>query len=105
MPDMTQDQVLATGFTSDEIAELTKLVLPPDQQAALLEAGASGDITGFAKSVTLSLEFSSTKKRDDAKELIRKLCGDEKRKAGDLVLEAAKAYAATPRKGRKVSAA
>lgn len=100
LPDMTQEQVLATGFASEELAELVKLVLPPDEQAALLEASAGGDITGFAKSVTLSVEFSSTDKRDAAKDLLRKLAGDANQKAGDLMFDAVKGYAAIPRKVR-----
>lgn len=93
---MSAEDILATGFDRENIEELCRLAAPPDDAAAALESEI-GEITGFANSITLSLEFSTAEKRDEAKAVLRELAGARKRKAGDLVLDMAKAGRAAKR--------
>ena len=69
-PSMTGDDVLAIGFVQENIAELMALVQEPDEAAKLLEEQA-GDLSGFANSVTLTVEFATVAERDQAKELLK----------------------------------
>jgi ParB-like chromosome segregation protein Spo0J len=86
LPRMTQADVLATGFSQDQVQNLVALTLPPDEQARLLEQGV-GELDGFGKSITLSVEFDTVKDRDAAKELLRALAADRGKKAGKVMLD------------------
>lgn len=101
-PDMTQEDVYASGFEPDNIQELIKLTVPPDEAAAALEDDA-GALEAFAASITLSIEFETVARRDEAKELLRALAKESGVKAGDLVLDRVKAAAAA--RGKKKRAA
>ena len=102
LPSMTTDDVLATGFTQDQLVELTHLALTPEQQAALLEDGV-GELTSFAKSITLSIEFDTAEERDAAKELLKKVATERNVKAGRVVAEAVRAFAAMKGKRRPLA--
>lgn len=96
-PDMTFDDALATGFAFEQIDELVKLVVPLDVAADDLE-GQIGDLTGFGKSITLSIEFGTVEARDEAKKIVVERLKQEGRKPGDVLLELMRAHAALPRK-------
>lgn len=87
LPGMTADDVLATGFSSDQLQELVRLTLSPEEQAALLEGGV-GDLTGFANSITLSIEFDTAAERDKTKELLKAIATARGKKAGKVVADA-----------------
>jgi ParB-like chromosome segregation protein Spo0J len=94
-PKMTGDDVLATGFAQENIAELIALVAPVDDAAALLEEQA-GELTGFASSVTLTVEFETVEQRDQAKELLKAAAG-KGGKPGTFLLRAMRAAKASGR--------
>jgi ParB-like chromosome segregation protein Spo0J len=96
LPHMTGADVLATGFTQDQLSELVRLTLPPDEQARLLEDGV-GELGDFGKSITLSVEFDTVKDRDAAKALLKQMAQERKRKAGRLVLDLLRAAGAGKR--------
>lgn len=96
---MTLDDVVATGFRTEEIDQAIALTLPPDEQARMLEDDI-GSLDGFAKSITLSLEFDSVEQRDEAKELLRAMCQDRGKKAGPVALEALKGMRVTQKPQR-----
>ena len=89
-PDMTMDDVLATGFQPVEIDGMIKLLVSPEDEAAALEAGI-GDLAGFGASITLSVEFATVEARDEAKVLLKSATLGGKQKPGDLMLRAIKA--------------
>lgn len=93
-PGMTMDDVLATGFRPENIDQLVLLVAPVDDLAGALEREAS-EMTSFASSITLSVEFDTVEQRDAAKELLRSESKDQGKKAGVLLLRALKAHAAS----------
>jgi ParB-like chromosome segregation protein Spo0J len=94
LPRMSNDDFPALGFDRDEVAELVKLAMPPDDQAAALEADALG-LAGFAKSVTLTVEFETVADRDAAKDLLREQAIGAKAKAGTVLLKAIRGRQAT----------
>ena len=83
--DMSADDVLASGFAEDDISELIAAAASPEEQAKLLEDSV-GELDGFGASITLSLEFSTVKLRDEAKELVREAAKARSKKGGDMVL-------------------
>ena len=88
-PNMTMDDVLATGFAPVEIDEMIGLLASPDDAAKLLE-DSIGNLGGFGASITLSLEFTTVEGRDEAKALLKAATANGD-KAGDLVLGTIKA--------------
>ena len=88
-PNMTMDDVLASGFEPVEIDEMIGLLASPDAAAEALE-GDMGDLSGFGASITLSLEFTTVEGRDEAKALLKAATANGD-KAGDLVLGTIKA--------------
>ena len=94
-PKMTGDDVLATGFAQENIAELMALVAPLDEAAKLLEEQA-GDLSGFASSVTLTVEFETVEQRDQAKDLL-KAATTKGSKPGTFLLRAMRAAKASGR--------
>lgn len=103
-PTATMDDFASTGFLPDQVEELMKLVKPIDEQIAELEAGV-GEIAGFAKSITLSVEFESTDARDAAKASLLTAAKAQGRKAGMVLLDALRAQDALGGKRRKKVAA
>ncbi len=90
--DASFDQI-AIGFDQDEIAELVRQALEgPEDEAARLEREAA-ELGGFGKSITLTVEFDTVERRDEAKELMRALAGDKK--AGVVLAKLLKAEAAS----------
>jgi ParB-like chromosome segregation protein Spo0J len=103
LPNMTTQDVLATGFQSDELAELVRLTNPIDVQAAELEAGI-GELGGFGKSITLSVEFDTTEERDRVKEQLRDLAKERGVKAGRLISEAVRGMTVMKKPGARAKA-
>jgi ParB-like chromosome segregation protein Spo0J len=89
-PDMTMDDVLATGFAPVEIDEMIGLLANPDDAARLLEDNI-GDLGGFGASITLSIEFATVEGRDEAKAILKAAAQQSGKKPGDLMLKAVKA--------------
>lgn len=87
LPSMTTEDVVATGFEADNLAELVRLAGESDDIATGLEEEAEG-LSGFAKSVTLTVEFDTVEQRDAAKQLLSDAAKEAGRKAGALLLEA-----------------
>lgn len=98
---LSDDDALAIGFGLDEIGELIKLARPPEVLAEELE-GAAAELGGFAKSVTLTIEFDTVAQRDQAKEMLAAAAKARGKKAGAVLLavltEAKLAGAPTPQK-------
>lgn len=90
---MTAEDVLATGFTQEQVDEMLAATMSPDEQAALLEQNI-GDLEGFARSVTLSVEFDTVEQRDEAKTLLSARAKVSGVKAGAVVVEAVRALGA-----------
>jgi len=84
---MTPDDVLASGFTAEEVAELVGQASPPEQVADELEQQA-GDLVAFARSVTLTVEFNTVEQRDAVKEVLAAAVKQRGVKAGVVVQEA-----------------
>lgn len=100
-PDMTVQDILATGFSMVEIDQAVSLVTPIDEQAMQLEAEASAlSLDGFGRSITFSLEFDTVEHRDEAKELLKALAGP-KGDAGAVLLRALRGMSATAPKKNK----
>ncbi len=94
--------IAALGFTAEQVETLTALCAPPNELADQLEQEAQGlGLGGFAKSVTLTVEFETVAQRDEAKGLLRELAGEDG-KAGVVLMEALQASRAVGRrrKGR-----
>jgi ParB-like chromosome segregation protein Spo0J len=98
--DMSADDVLASGFDGEEIDELVRLVAPPDDLAAALEADAAG-LSPIAGAHTLTIDFSTEAAKVEAKDLLRAMVADRKERAGDAVLRLARQSRAA--NGRKTS--
>lgn len=99
--DSSFDQI-AIGFDQQEIDELIRQALEtPEDEALRLEREAA-ELGGFGKSITLTVEFDTVERRDEAKELMRALAGDKK--AGVVLAKLLKAEAAS-RKIRPKAAA
>lgn len=105
---MTPEDVLASGFSAEEVAELVGQASPPELVANELEQQA-GDLTAFARSVTLTVEFNTVEQRDAVKEVLAAAVKQRGVKAGVVVQEAlAKLPApkqATGKRGAKQPAA
>lgn len=92
LPVMKPIDVLATGYTAEQLQELVKLTLPP--------VNVQGDtIADFGKSITFSVEFDTVKDRDAAKVLLKALAEERGKKAGKVVLELLK----TVRRGKNAA--
>ena len=78
---LLDDEVRNMGFTVDEKQRFIDVASPPD-----IEPDGS-DITEFAKSVTLSIEFDSVDQRDRAKRLLIERAKIENKKSGSILLE------------------
>lgn len=100
---MTIDDIIATGFEPENIDELVRLVAEPEQVADALEEGV-GELSTFAKSVTLTVEFETTAARDEAKALLWDAAKERGCKAGTVALDAVKAMSATKRRKKKEAA-
>lgn len=83
---MTVSDIDATGFSPDQLDELQRLTRPPEELAAELERQAEQSVGGFAKSVTLSIEFDTVEQRDEAKTILKAMVADGKIRAGVLLL-------------------
>lgn len=71
---MTPDEILSTGFSAKEID-------------SMLEDDDEGDLTTFASSVTLSLQFDSPEQRDAVKAVLKERAAKANKKSGTLVYE------------------
>jgi hypothetical protein len=93
--EMTVDDVLATGFEQENIDELVRLAQPADVIASELEAEANAEgLNTFAAAVTLSIEFDTVKARDAARDYLREVSKEQKRKPGAIISEAIKLLSA-----------
>lgn len=72
MPDLTDAEVLAVGFTREEMEQLSAVVADPLEQADALE-GSVTDLSSLPQIPTLSVVFGSAEDRDSAKEALRRL--------------------------------
>lgn len=85
---MTVDEIMATGFQPGEVDELMGLAAGTGEQAEALERAAAADLDGFARSVTLTVEFDTVERRDAVKEALRAMAAERGAKPGALVEEA-----------------
>lgn len=76
------EEALDLGFTQDEAIKFMRLI-EPDTTPLSKEDGE--EIQGFAKSITLSIEFSSLEDRDRVKKQLMERSEVEKKRAGDIV--------------------
>lgn len=96
------------GLEEDEGLKYIRLIEPDvalarDPQTS---AASSGHVTGFGRSITLSLEFTTTAVRDQIKALLQERVELEGKKAGDIVAACLIApKAATVAKAKKKKAA
>lgn len=104
-PRLQLSDVQATGFTAEQVENLTRLCAPPEALAQQLEDDAQRlGLGGFAKSVTLTVEFDTVAQRDEAKGLLRELAADG-RKAGAVLAEALRLVQVSPKRRRAAKAA
>lgn len=75
---LTEDDRALMGFTDDEAAKLLSLVEPPTVPEG-------DDLSSFGRSVTLSLQFADTKRRDAVKDLLKKRAEAMNVSSGDVV--------------------
>ena len=86
-PNMTMDDVLASGFEPVVIDEMIALLTVPPEVG---KSEGGEELSGFGTSITLSIEFSTVGARDEAKALLKAATANG-HKAGDLVLGTIKA--------------
>lgn len=86
--DLTLDQILATGFTAEEVDSSIALIMTPEEEASALENDAREmELGGFGKSITLTIECSTVEERDLLKAALKVACADG-RKPGRVVTDA-----------------
>ncbi len=85
MDEMLGSQVTAMGFDNAEVEELIRSVSEEGDLPATVPEP-SEDITVFARSVTLTLEFDTVDNRDLAKDLLKTRAHERGVKVGNLVL-------------------
>lgn len=92
--DLSDSEILGIGFGKDEIDEIVKQALDPDDMAAQLEREAQEAIDGFARAVTLTVEFDTVERRDTAKAKLKELVIQSGRgcKPGVILLESLQAH-------------
>ena len=90
-PEMNLEDVLATGFEAEQINEMIKLHSTVEEQLDELEKDIAGGIGGFAGSITLSVEFDTVKRRDEAKADLSAWAKERGVKPGVLLAEAVRA--------------
>jgi hypothetical protein len=91
------------GFQQVEVEELVRqATMTPEQLATLLEHQAGDGLGGFAKSVTLTVEFETIEQRDEGKALLRQMADGVS--PGAVLLQALKLAGASGKK-RKPKAA
>lgn len=95
-PVMTGEDVVATGFEEENIAELMSLLQAPDEAAAAADAEA-GEIGGFGNSVTLSIEFANVEERDAAKVLLKAASASTGKSPATILMQALRAAKASGR--------
>lgn len=73
--EMTLEQVIATGFSMEEIDTSIALVMTPDEAADALESDAREmELGGFGRSITLTVECSTVEERDQLKAALKEAC-------------------------------
>lgn len=87
LPEMTTDDVLAIGFSQDELSELVRLSGPPEELAANLESSLDA-LGGFGRSITLTID--GVEARDAAKEKLSTLAKARGVKPGVILIAALK---------------
>lgn len=87
--ELTEEVATSMGFAMAEIEAAIAVAEPVERHIARLERETEGELTGFAKNITLSVEFASVAKRDAAARLLEKASGGKKA-AGAFVLAALK---------------
>jgi len=102
--EMSLDDVLATGFTPEQIDEMIKLNLPVEDQIQELEDDIANGMGGFASSITLSVEFDTTQRRDDTKAELATWAKERGVKPGVLLAEAVKAARSMGGRGSRAKA-
>lgn len=80
-PRMTPADVVATGFSVENIVELQALVAPKPEE----EVRPERDIGSFATTVTMSVAFETVEQRDQAKEKLARLCKEQDIKPGAMI--------------------
>ncbi len=88
LPDMKQDDILATGFTHEHLQELVQLSSDED-------APGGGDVRTFGKSLTLSCSFDKVEDRDRAKKLLDAIVARTGEKSGAIIMRALRGVNAT----------
>lgn len=100
-PYMTPDDVLATGFATEEIVELRDLAIPPTRSDDAINP--EGDIGAFAKSVTLSVAFDTIEQRDQVKDRLAQVSKDQGMKPGALIARMLSMTSAMGGRSKRVS--
>jgi hypothetical protein len=91
------------GFKQIEVEELVnQATMTPEQLAALLEQQAGDGLGGFAKSITLTVEFATVEQRDEGKALLKQM--SDGMNPGAVLIQALKLAGAAGKK-RKPKAA
>lgn len=99
---MTTEDVLASGFTADQIRETTQLVLPPEEQIEAIEQEIASLPPEFDKRPSYALEFATKEARDLFKDLVKEAAERQKKLPGDAAIVAVKAWSAlAPAKKKK----
>jgi ParB-like chromosome segregation protein Spo0J len=80
-PDVPEEEAFDLGFTREEAMDYVHLIEPPPETGGDDKAGG----TEFARSVTLSIEFSTVDARNRVKKLLAERSTIEKKKPGDIV--------------------
>jgi ParB-like chromosome segregation protein Spo0J len=95
----TDFDLSSIGFGQNEVDELIKhATMSAEDMAALLEAEAGDGLGGFAKSITLTVEFETVEQRDAGKALLKQLSPDGK--PGGVLISALKLLGASAKKKR-----
>jgi len=85
--DLTLEQVLATGFSMEEIDTSIGLVSTPEGEADGLEVEARAiELGGFGRSITLTVECATVEERDALKSALKEACAGGK-KPGSVISE------------------
>lgn len=85
---MEPEDVLATGFDAAQIDDLIRLTEPLEETPALSENEGEGgeEISGFGRSITLSVECATVEERDEAKQILAARARSSQTKPGEVLL-------------------
>lgn len=101
-PEMTSDDVLATGFSDEEVRQAIALTAgDADLEVVGAAEREAARLPGFGSSVTLSVEFGTVADRDAAKAMLRGAVDARGGKPGTVVLAALRAARAAGKLGAR----